>query len=283
VFRDPGGEHGITISKVKVSNTKDFASPRRRELARLVAERGFVRVADVSVELGVSEVTVRGDLTVLEGAGAVVRVHGGAMPVAASAESPIESSLDKDAAAKRSIAITAARLVSSGEAIYLDAGSTALALAHALVERQDLHDLTVVTGGLTIALALEPAVPRFTVIVTGGTLRPLQHSLVNPFAAPMFDALNLDTAFIGCNGVHAARGITNVNLPEAEIKSRVLARSARGVLLADATKLGRVELAVIGSVRDVGMLVTAGEADEAVVEGLRAAGLTVELADRVES
>jgi len=265
-----------------VSNTKEFVSaePRRLRLARLVAERGFVRVADASLELGVSEVTVRGDLTALENTGVLVRVHGGAMPSTTGGESSLESSLDRDAAAKRAIARAAARLVSSGQGIYVDAGSTAMALAEALVDRQDLHDLTIVTSGLTIALALEPALPRFTVIVTGGTLRPLQHSLVNPFAVPMLESLHLDTAFIGCNGIHATGGVTNVNLPEAEIKSRVLARAKRGVLIADGTKVGRVDLAVIGRVDQFDSLVTAGEVQGEALAELESAGLTVDRVDQ---
>jgi DeoR family transcriptional regulator of aga operon len=265
-----------------VSNAKEFVSPRRRQLAKLVAERGFLRVGDASAELGVSEVTVRADLTALEREGEVIRVHGGAMPVANAAESPIESSLDRDAAAKGEIGRAAARLVSSGQGIYVDAGSTAMALAQALVERHDLHDLTVVTCGLTIALALEPALPRFTVVVTGGTLRPLQHSLVSPFAAPMLDSMHLDLAFIGCNGVHATGGVTNVNLAEAEIKTRVLGRASRGILIADATKLGRTDLAVIGSLADFDTLVTAGEAQPGVIDGLIAAGLAVERANMMK-
>lgn len=235
----------------------------------MIAARGFVRVADASLELGVSEVTVRADLSALEAAGAVVRVHGGAMP-AMPTEPRLESSLGRDAAAKASIGRAAARLVAPGQAIYVDAGSTAMALAEALVRRHDLHDLVVVTPGLTIALALEPAVPRFTVIVTGGTLRPLQHSLVNPFAVPMLDALNLDVAFIGCNGVHPDAGVTNVNLPEAEIKSRVMTRSRRSVVLADAAKLGRVELATIAPLGAFDALVTDGDFTAAGLEVLRA-------------
>ncbi|CAN5303349.1 DeoR/GlpR family DNA-binding transcription regulator [soil metagenome] len=263
-----------------VSNTKEFvsASPRRQQLARMVAERGFVRVADASLELGVSEVTVRGDLTALERAGSLVRVHGGAMPAAGS-EPSLETSLDRDAAAKRAIGSAAARLVASGQGVYLDAGSTAMAVARALVDRQDLHDLTVVTSGLTIALALEPAFPRFSVIVTGGTLRPLQHSLVSPFAMPMLESLHLDTAFIGCNGVHATGGVTNINVPEAEIKSRVLARARRAVVVADGSKIGRTDLAVIGGVGQFHSLVTAGDAPAEAVAALRAAGLAVDRVD----
>jgi DeoR family transcriptional regulator of aga operon len=267
-----------------VSNAKDFVSAelRRRELSRLVTARGFLRVSDASLELGVSEVTIRGDLSSLEAAGAVVRVHGGAVPAGAIREPSLETSIETDAAAKAAIGRAAARLVSSGQSIYVDAGSTAMALATALVDRHDLHDLVVVTSGLTIALAIEPALPRFTVVVTGGTLRPLQHSLVSPFAAPMLDALRLDIAFIGCNGIHPEFGVTNLNLPEAEIKTRVLRSSKRGVLIADATKLGQTEVAVIGAIADFDTLVTAGEAPADLIAELRAQGMSITLADRLD-
>ena len=245
-----------------------MSEARRKQLAQLVASRGFVRVTDVADELGVSEVTVRGDLSALEKRGGVVRVHGGAMPSTAIRESSLEASLDRDAAAKRAIGREAAAMVSSGESLFVDAGSTCMALAEALVERRDLSDLVVVTSGLTIALALEQAVPRFTVIVTGGTLRPLQHSLVNPFAAPMVESLRLDTAFIGCNGIHPRDGVTNLNLPDAEIKRLVMGVSRRSILLADATKLGRTDLAVIAPLAEFHILVTAGEADSATLEAL---------------
>jgi len=252
----------------------ELVEVRRAQLARLVATRGFVRVADASIQFAVSDVTIRGDLSALEAAGLVVRVHGGAMPTSAviAHELSLEETRDVDAAAKRAIGVAAAQLVSSGQSVYVDAGSTGLALALALLERRDLHDVLVVTCSLTTALALEAGIPRFSVIVTGGTLRPLQHSLVNPFAVPMIDALNLDLAFIGCNGVDAAHGVTNVNLPEAEIKTRVMGRAKRRVVIADSTKLGVVDLAVIAPIDGFEVLVTAGGGD---VAELRAAGIEV--------
>ena len=149
----------------------DPAAVRRQGLARLLSARGFVRVADASAELGVSEVTIRGDLSALARDGRAVRVHGGAMPVDPLVrESPVESTRDQDAAAKRAIGVAAARLISSGDCVYLDAGSTALAVAEALLARRELHDVIVVTSSLALALALEAGIPRLDVIVTGGTL-----------------------------------------------------------------------------------------------------------------
>ena len=233
-------------------------------------------MTDAADELGVSEVTIRGDLSSLESSGAIVRVHGGAMPTAALREPTLEAALDRDAAAKQAIGRAAAAMVSSGDSVYIDAGSTAMALATALVERRELHDVVVVTSGLTIALALEAAMPRLTVIVTGGTLRSLQHSLVSPFA--MLDALHVDLAFLGCNGVHPTGGVTNLNLPDAEVKTRVLQASRRHVLIADATKLGHTHLAVIAPLAAFDTLVTAGDADESVLAELRQHGLDVRLA-----
>lgn len=259
----------------------DTAPPaaRREQLLRAIVEQGFVRVADAATELGVSGVTVRSDLAALEAAGTVIRVHGGAMPRGQGVgESSFESSLEQEALAKRAIGRRAAGLVNSGQSILLDVGTTALAVAHALVDRRDLEELTVVTNGLTIALALEAAMPRFTVVVTGGTLRPLQHSLVNPFASSLLDTLHLDIAFIGCNGVHEERGVTNVNLPEAEVKRRMVAAAERAVVIADPSKLGRTRLGRIGTLDDFDTLVTSTDAPADVVGRLRAAGLRVLLA-----
>jgi DeoR family transcriptional regulator of aga operon len=254
----------------------DPGAVRRGALARLLAARGFVRVADASLELGVSEVTIRADLTALERQGRAVRVHGGAMPAdPLIRESPVESTRDQRATAKDAIGAAAAALVSSGDCVYLDAGSTALAVAGHLIERRELHDVIVVTPALTIALALEPAIPRFEVVVTGGTLRPLQHSLVNPFAAPMLDSLRFDLAFIGCNGIDPRDGVTNVNLPEAEVKTLAIRSAQRSVLVADGSKLLRTDPAVIGRLADFERLITAGDAPSGAVEALRGAGLEI--------
>ena len=258
-----------------------MSEARRQQLARFIEARGFVRVADAADELEVSTVTVRGDLVALEQRGLVTRVHGGAMPAHALREQSLEASLDRDAAAKTAIGRAAAATVVSGSAIYVDAGSTAMAMVDALVDRRELQDVIVVTTGLTIALALEAAMPRFTVIVTGGTLRSLQHSLVNPFAAPMLASLRLDVAFIGCNGIHPEHGVTNLNLPDAEIKRLVMAASARRVLIADGSKLGRTDLAVISEVIEFQELITAGEAPDGVLGALAEVGISIHRADRV--
>jgi len=253
---------------------------RRERLLALVGEEGFVRVGDASELFGVSEVTLRSDLSALEAAGALRRVHGGAMAVRGEGrESPVEATAERDAEVKRAIGRRAAALVSGGSSILLDVGSTTLAVAQALVERTELSGLTVITNGLSIALALEPAIPRITVVVTGGTLRPLQHSLVNPLAAQTLAGLHVDLAILGCNGIDADGRVTNVNLPEAEVKRAMLAASDSRMLVADGSKAGQRHLGLICGLGEFGTLVTGGAGADALRATAAAIGTRVVVAE----
>ena len=255
------------------------ATLRRDAILALVRDRGFVRVGELSTAFGISAVTVRTDLDALESAALLARVHGGA--VAAGREPIAEPAFEQSLSAlwdqKQRIAAAAAALVVSGSSLILDVGTTATALARALVARDDLQDLVIFTNGLSVALELERAIPRFTVIVSGGTLRPLQHSLVNPLADSLFASIHADMAFIGCSGVDAAHGVTNINLPEAEIKQRMLGAARVRIVLADSSKIGQLHLGRVGALSDLDRLITGTEAPAAQIQELRDAGLEVTL------
>jgi DeoR family transcriptional regulator of aga operon len=249
----------------------------RQQLAHeFLEERGFVRVRELSARFGVSTVTARNDLQALEERHLAQRVHGGAMPVdRARGERSFEEVAAQHAAEKRAIGQAAASLVSPGESILLDVGTTTAAMASALVARTTLSDVNVITNGLSIALTLEAAHPRLSIVVTGGTLRPKQHSLVDPLAGSMLKGLSVDTVFLGCNGIDPDGGVTNINLPEADIKRAMIAASQRCVVLADATKLGTRALAMVCEIDDVDVLITDSSAASDDVEALRARGVDV--------
>jgi DeoR family transcriptional regulator of aga operon len=253
------------------------AVTRRRQMLSIIEEQGFARVADLSARFGVSEVTARADLDLLADSLAVQRVHGGAVAEqrGTNAERAFEASLLDSADEKHRIGRRAAGLVESGHAVLLDVGTTTTAVAEALLARDDLRDVVIITNALNIALLLEPGIPRFTVIVTGGTLRPLQHSLVDPLAGTVLDHVRADIAFIGCSGVDVRAGITNINLPEADAKRRMIATAARTVVVADSSKLGVAQLSRVASLAEVDSLVTGAEAPRAAVDALVAAGLDV--------
>lgn len=252
------------------------AELRQHLTHQLLEAKGFVRVRELSQRFGVSTVTARNDLQVLEERHLATRVHGGAMPSSvARGERPFEEVATRNASEKSAIARAAASLVSDGEAILIDVGTTAAAFADALVARSDLSDLTVITNGIKIAMDLEAAYPRFSIVVTGGTLRPKQHSLVDPLAGSMLHSLSVDTVFLGCNGVHIDAGVSNINLPEADIKRAMLAAAQRCVVLADSSKLGVRALAPVCAITDIDVLVTDSGADADHVRALRSLGVDV--------
>jgi DeoR family transcriptional regulator, aga operon transcriptional repressor len=252
---------------------------RRDKMLDLLRERDYVRVTELASRFEVSEVTIRGDLDALEARGHLRRVRGGAVPRATStAERRFEEAEVAAAAQKRAIARAAAALVEDGDTLILDVGTTTTAVAQALADREDLLDVTVFTSSLTIAIALERADPRLSVVVTGGTLRPKQHSLVEPLASLVLDTINAGRAYLGCNGLDVERGVTNINLPETEVKRRILRASQQHIVCADSTKLGQVTLAHVCGLDEVDLLITDDLAHPDLVTAFRETGLEVLLA-----
>jgi DeoR family transcriptional regulator of aga operon len=238
----------------------------------LIAERAFARVADLSRAFGVSAVTVRGDLDALEAQGGIRRIRGGAMPFdsARLVERSFEEAAVEAAEAKARIAAAAVDMIEPGMNVLLDVGTTTAAVARELLRRDGLRDLTVITSGLSIALLLEAAIPRIQVVVTGGTLRPLQHSLVAPLAGQVLASVHADLALIGCNGVAADAGVTNINLPEAEVKAAMIAAATRTVVVADGSKIGRVCLGRVTGSSAIDVLITDPTAPGTALADLRA-------------
>lgn len=245
----------------------------------LIRAQEFVSVADLGRLFGVSQVTARTDLDALARRGLVRRIRGGAMSrIASGHERAFEETELRYNAEKAAIGRAAADLVTDGETVILDVGTTTTEAARALAARTSLAEVTVMTSALNIAMELEPTIPRMTVVVLGGTLRPLQHSLVDPLAALALAQVNAHTLLLGCNGVDPVAGVTNVNLPEAEVKRRLLAASRRRLVLADGSKLGTVHLARLCSLGDIDAVITGPSADPGVVDELRERGLDVIIA-----
>lgn len=251
---------------------------RRDMIAREVSEFGYARVTELSTKYQVSAVTVRNDLDVLDRQGILRRVRGGAMGGSLTKEPTHEEALGINADEKLNIARRAAGMVRPNETVFLDVGTTCVAVAHQLVDRADLIDILVATNGLRTALALEPAIPRFTVVLSGGTLRPLQHSLVDPLATSAIGGLRVHTAFIGCNGI-TTDGVYNLNLPEAEIKRKMIDAARSVVVVADGSKVGEASIALICELSQVDRLITGPSADTATIKQLQKSGVMVDITD----
>lgn len=171
--------------KAAAPNLRLLGEERRRRIVAWINEHGSATVNDLAREFNVSTVTVRSDLQALERNGAVARSHGGALPVAAVspsatvpvAEAPLSVKQARYHDEKVRIAQAAAAMIRDGETIILDSGSTTFEIAR-LAGTLPLRSLTIVTNALNIAMELANGPSHIRVLMLGGVLRQMSHSMV---------------------------------------------------------------------------------------------------------
>src|SRR3954468_10895933 len=256
--------------------TNDFRSfsqeERMHQVLRMLETRDSVQVAELTEAFSVSEVTVRSDLAALASQGLVARVRGGARALQrGQSELAFDLRLRIDAQAKRAIARAAAALVGEGEAVALDASTTAYYLALELRARQEL---VVVTNGLLIAAALADA-PGITVLVTGGTLRLSAMSLVGDLGADVLRTTRINKGFLGARGLSLERGLMDLNPDEVRIKQEMADACERVYGILDGTKWHRSALLAFAPVDSLAGVITDPGAPPEEVEAWRAAGVQV--------
>ncbi|ATZ10977.1 DNA-binding transcriptional repressor YgbI [Erwinia amylovora] len=209
---------------------------RHQQIVALVQLRGVVSIAELSERLAVSHMTIRRDLQKLEEQGAVLLVSGGVRSTERLSSEP--SYLDKTSMyslQKQAIGAAAARNIPHNSCIYLDAGTTTLALARELGIRDDL---LIVTNDFVIANLLIDS-SQCRMIHTGGKLCRNNRSCVGEAAAQTIRGLSLDIAFISasCWGM---RGIFTPDEEKIAIKRTVSEISSKRVLLADSSKYNKI-------------------------------------------
>lgn len=248
---------------------------RLQRIVDILEERGTIAVHFLAQRLGVTEQTIRRDLTRLEGEGRVVRSHGGvALSLPKVAESPFATRLGEAAEQKRRIGVVAAALIKPGDCVILDAGTTTLAIARALGAPEGLK---LITNGLPVASELAPRLGR-NVIVAGGEVRGSTLSTVGAMARESFALLHAHKLFLACGGIHPERGLTNSNIEEAEVKQAMIAAADEVYAVAHGAKVSQVLLYSFAPLTAVKALITTDDAPSDVLDAIRKRGTEVILA-----
>lgn len=206
---------------------------RRARILDVLGSEGKVLASDLARRLDVSLDTVRRDLQELAAAGALRRVHGGALPPTPGAVRFVDRR-EEDVEAKGRIASAAAALVRPGEVIALGGGTTMVELARRLPESLRA---TVVSLGPDAALALVDR-PGLAVDVVGGRLHPHARIATGAEAVRALAAVRPDTCLISTCSVHPAVGLSFRHREEAEVVGAMLEGAGRVIGLATAAKLG---------------------------------------------
>lgn len=251
-----------------------YPEERQQAIASLVMAKGRASVAELAQAYDVTTETVRRDLAVLDKAGIVRRVHGGAVPARALhlvepgvGERDVTRAEHKDA-----IATAAAEFFPLGGAtVLLDAGTTTMRIAaHLPTDRE----LVVVTNSVPIAARLA-TMPTVSLQLLGGRVRGVTQAAVGEQTLRVLDTLRVDIAFIGTNAISVRHGLSTPDTDEAAVK-RAMVRAANYVVVAaDSSKVGREDFVSFAPITSVDTLITDPEITAADSAELSAQGVEV--------
>ncbi|MCM3747067.1 DeoR/GlpR family DNA-binding transcription regulator [Paenibacillus pasadenensis] len=250
-----------------------LAAERRNKILDYLFQQKRATVKELSELLGVSEVTLRSDLRLMDKDGLIQRTHGG---VILQEEPRNEHNFSvrekKNHDEKSAIGQSALEFVEDGQCIVLDGSSTVLEMARGLKKMK--VRLTVITNGMYTALELSEN-PGLTVILIGGVLRVGSSALEGTLGKTILEKINVDTMFTSASGFTAEEGLTDFNVYEVELKKEMAAASTRIVALLDHSKIGRNSISTFAAANEIHTIITDSATPRKIVDEIRGQGINV--------
>lgn len=218
-----------------------LAVKRQEKIMQILHRDGIVKVGETSISFGVSEETIRRDLQKLEKDGVLFRTYGGAyITKNVNPDIPVSIRESFYFEGKEDIGVICSDMIEEGDTIFLDSSTTALHIAEKIKYKKRL---TVVTNAVKVITILADSYIK--IIGCGGNLRSRSLSMVGIEAECTLNHYFTDKAFVSCTSVDMDKGLTDTNEQEARIRKLMLEHSAKKILIADATKFGKISFASI--------------------------------------
>ncbi len=256
-------EDGAAMAHV---TTRAFADERRAAIMEMLEHNASVQVAEIAQTFGVSSVTARADLAALAEAGKLRRTHGGAVSLHKRLTvSTQDRRINVNVAAKQAIAQSAIELVSDGDTLLVDSGTTALEFVRLLDQRDGI---TVITADITIADYIDESMPSVDVVMLGGALRKGHRYLYGPLTMQALQMVHADLAVV-CPGAFVPGCGFTTDFPQmAETKTAMIAAAHQSVALMDASKVNGRGMYRFAELADVDTIVMDSDPDHAVAASI---------------
>lgn len=250
---------------------------RHQVILNKLAESGHVNVQDLSIQMKVSDVTIRKDLKLLEDKNLLFRTHGGASQTNPyTNDKPVAEKERLNAEEKRSIAKTAAAMIGHNDSIIIGSGTSMLALARAI--HPEGH-LTVITSALNVALELSHHL-NVEILQLGGQLRQNSSSVMGPYAEQILNDVSCSILFLGVDGIDLETGLTTTSLMEARLNQRMIDAAQVTIVLADSSKFGKRGLGKICTLDQIQHIITDSGISPELVKLIEEKGVSVTVADK---
>lgn len=229
-----------------------FQEERLDKIMEMLSKQDRLLTNDVAASLNTTPATIRKDLNLLESEGLLRRTHGGAVKGKSLFRGLALKEKEKiKIAEKKRLVKEAANLISEGDTIILDSGSTTTLLAK---EIKEVKGLTVITNAINIAYEMLDS--EATVIVIGGSLDKDSQTTIGPLADGMLKRISSSKLFFGVDGIDLDIGLSTPNILEANTTRTMMEVSGESILLTDDSKFGRRSLGVICGIDNLDRLIT---------------------------
>jgi DeoR/GlpR family transcriptional regulator of sugar metabolism len=253
---------------------------RQSRLQEFLAKRGMCDLDTLAAELRVSQSTVRRDLEQLEQRGLVTRTHGGVIwigdrnnPSNARPPYAFDQRMNVQIEPKQQIARAAAQLISPGETVLIDGGTTTFDLAQDLLGQS----VQLVTNSLPIAnLFLNDE--HVELILSGGLMYPRYGVLLGPTAENVLSQIHAKTLFLSVAGLNDGI-LYNQNLLLVHAEQKMMQQAQRKVLLIDSGKFGQQALARLCDLKQIDTVVVDAETSQENLSQIRDAGCELIVAE----
>lgn len=247
---------------------------RRDEILQFIQSNQKGEVNYFAHHYGVSEVTIRNDLNILEKKGCITRCYGGALLNTQFAfDKPLNDKKQINKNIKAQLGRYAASLIKDGDHVILDSGSTIEQIAYHL---SDKRHLTVMTNGIHIAYHLANQ-PDIEVMVTGGRLRANSYSLHGSGGESLVTSFRFNKLFLGVDGFDKQAGITTPHQGEASINRRMIEAAEQVIAVTDSSKFDCQSFCLIARPEQLDVLITDSGIPQEYVEQLTTLGVDVKI------
>ncbi|OHY45161.1 glucitol operon DNA-binding transcriptional repressor SrlR [Enterobacter roggenkampii] len=251
---------------------------RQTQIIEYLHGKGHTTVEELISHFGTTGTTIRKDLTHLQRQSAVIRTYGGVMLTRDEGDQPIDRKTFINTEKKKQIALCAAKLISEGDSLVFDAGSTVLQMVPHLAK---FNNITVMTNSLSIVNELVELNNDQVILMPGGTYRSTSASFHGSLAESAFSHFSFDKLFIGADGVDLNAGVTTFN--EVFAVSQAMCHAAQKIiLLVDSSKFGRRSPNVVCPLDAVNVLITDSGISDEISTQLRARGIEIIIAGKEE-
>ena len=245
---------------------------RREQIISLIHENGKVKVAELSQKYGISEVSIRKDLEVLEAQGHLSRVHGGAVGLnKLYVNMDLNERFKTNAVAKKRLGEYVASFIEDNDTIMMNAGTTLAYVLHAI---QGKKNITIVTNSMQNAM--EAALfSSFNVILLGGEFDSKYQFTYGEDALSQLENYHATKCILSVDGISVDAGLSLYYSNEASLARKMIECSDTLIVTADGTKLGRNAFAKITDLKPADVLVTNFTENREEAEKITALGVTV--------